>query len=118
MNYASVSTNSLATTLAQPIQRIQADLANAQVEASTGQFADLRIQLGAQAGHELSLRNESGLLSALTNSNYILTTNLASTQDAITSLTQSAQSIVQQLVGATASDTPQSPAEYRNFFST
>jgi flagellar hook-associated protein 3 FlgL len=96
---SSVSTRSLASSLIGQIQNIQTALSQDQVEATTGQYADLGLQLGEQSGYELSLRNQYNLLQGLTTANSIVSTNLTTTQDALTSMSQSAQSVVQSLAG-------------------
>ena len=97
MSLSSVSTLSLANALNPTIERIQSTLSQEEVETSTGQYADLGLQLGEQAGYELSLRNQSDLLTTLMAANSVVSTNLTSTQDALASLSQSAQNVINQL---------------------
>jgi flagellar hook-associated protein 3 FlgL len=97
MTLSSVSTLSLGYSMLDPIQRIQAALSNDQVEATTGQYADLGLQLGAQSGYELSLKNQNDLLQTLTTSNSVISTNLTTTQNALDSIKQGAQSALQSI---------------------
>ncbi len=97
MSLSSVSTLSLATALSPSIERIQSTLAKEEVESSTGQYADLGLQRGEQSGYELSLRNQSDQLTTFTAANSVVSTNLTSTQDVLTSISQNAQSVVNQL---------------------
>ncbi len=99
MSLSSVSTLSLANALSPTIERIQSTLSQEEVESSTGQYADLGLQLGEQSGYELSLREQSDRLTTLTASNSLVSTNLTSTQDVLTSISQSAQSVINQLAG-------------------
>jgi flagellar hook-associated protein 3 FlgL len=104
MSLPSVSTLSLATALSPAIERIQSTLSQAEVETSTGQYADLGLKLGEQSGYELSLRNQSDHLTALTAANSVVSTNLASTQNVLTSISQSAQNVINQLTGWNPAD--------------
>ena len=97
MTTALVSTNYLATALLPSVAQTQSTLANLEVEASTGQYANIGLQLGDQSGYELSLKNENDLLQTLTSSNSIVTTNLTTSQDALDSIRSSAQSVAQSL---------------------
>jgi flagellar hook-associated protein 3 FlgL len=99
----SISTNYLSTSLALSIMKMQSSLSTAQTEAATGQYADIGLQLGAQAGQEISLQNENGLLQTYTNTNSVVATRLGATQSALTSL----QTDAQNALNALAEWTPQ-----------
>jgi flagellar hook-associated protein 3 FlgL len=94
---SSVSTDYLATIMRQPVQRAQAALASAEVEASSGQYADLGLRLGAQSGHELSLRNEVDALQSTTSANGIVATNLGVTTTALDSIRANAQNALRDV---------------------
>jgi len=104
MSLSSVSTLSLANALSPAIERIQSTLSQEEVESSTGQYADLGLELGEQSGYELSLRNQSDQLTTLTAANSVVSTNLTSTQDVLTSISQSAQNVVNQLTAWNSAD--------------
>jgi len=104
MTTALVSTNYLATALLPSVAQTQSTLANLEVEASTGQYANIGLQLGDQSGYELSLKNENDLLQTLTSSNGIVTTNLTTSQDALDSIRSSAQSAAQSLTSWTSTE--------------
>ncbi|MGD0720916.1 MAG: flagellar hook-associated family protein [Roseiarcus sp.] len=93
----SISTNYLSTSLALSIMKMQSGLATAQTESATGQYADIGLQLGAQAGQEISLQNENGLLQTYTTTNSVVATRLSTTQSALTSLQTDAQSALNAL---------------------
>ncbi len=97
MSYTSVSTRYLGTAMLPAIAQAQAQLTQLEVSASTGQYADLGLQLGQQAGYELSLKNHYDLLQNLTSANSVLTTNLSTAQTALDSARTSAQSTLQSL---------------------
>ena len=69
MSAAFVSTSYLGTAMLPTVARAQSSLTNLEVESSTGQYADLGLQLGGQSGYELSLKNENDLLQTLTSGN-------------------------------------------------
>ena len=79
-----VSTQYLANSLVLPVQQAQAQLTTAMTELSTGQYADLGLQLGDQSGYELSLKEQVQQLQALTTGNSVVATNLSTAQDALT----------------------------------
>ncbi|HTV32191.1 MAG TPA: flagellar hook-associated family protein [Methylocella sp.] len=105
MTLSSVSTFTLGTSLLEPVQKIQTALSQDGVEATTGQYADLGLQLGEQAGFELSLRNQSDALQAMTSANSVISTNLTTTQDALNSIAQGAQTTLQNLASWTSNQT-------------
>ncbi len=105
MTTSFVSTNYLATSLLPSIQQTEATLASAGVEESTGQYANIGLQLGDQSGYELSLKNDNELLQTLTGSNSIVTTNLTTAQEALNSILTGAQSAVASLTTWTADGT-------------
>jgi flagellar hook-associated protein 3 FlgL len=91
MNVNSVSSQYLGNAMLPAIQQAQTQLSNLEVESSTGQYANLGLQLGNQSGYELSLRNDDDLLQALTSANGVTSTDLATAQTALSSLLSSAQ---------------------------
>ena len=52
-------------------------------EESTGQYADLGLQLGDQSGYELSLKEQVGQLQTLTTGNSVVSTSLSTAQNAL-----------------------------------
>src|SRR5580658_2021452 len=94
MNVNSVSSQYLGNAMLPAIQQAQTQLSNLEVESSTGQYADLGLQLGNQSGYELSLRNDDDLLQALTSANGVTSTDLTTAQSALGSLLSSAQTAV------------------------
>ena len=87
----SVSTQYLDTAMLPAIQKAQTQLSILEVESSTGEYADLGLQLGNQSGYELSLRNDDDLLQTLTSANGITSTDLTTAQSGLSSLLTSAQ---------------------------
>ena len=97
MTIASVSTQYLGTAMLAPVSQAQAQLAQLEIESSTGQFADLGLHLTDQSGYELSLRNQNDLLQTLTTANGVTTANMATVQSALASITANAQTTMQSL---------------------
>jgi flagellar hook-associated protein 3 FlgL len=93
----SISTQYLSSSLQLSILRLQTNLATAQSESTTGQYADLGLQLGVQSGREISLQNENGLLQTYTTTNSAVATNLSTTQSALDALRTNAQSTLNNL---------------------
>ena len=83
MTISSISTQYLGTAMIPAVTQAQSQLTTLEVESSTGQYADLGLQLGSQSGYELSLKNEYDLLQTLTTDNAIATTNLSAAQAAL-----------------------------------
>ena len=102
----SISTQYLMTALSASTMKAQAQLATAQTETSTGQYANLGLQLGSEAGYELSLKNHATLLQSFTDSNSILSTNLSVSQTALDSIRTGAQEALQNLTAWSSSDNP------------
>ncbi len=100
-----ISTNYMATALLPSIAQTETTLASAEIEASTGQYANIGLQLGDQSGYELSLKNENDLLQTLTSSNGVVTTNLTTSQDALNSILTEAQNTMSSLTAWTAGST-------------
>jgi flagellar hook-associated protein 3 FlgL len=75
----------------------QSSLTTAMTEESTGQYADLGLQLGDQSGYELSLKEQVGQLQTLTTGNSLVSTSLSTAQAALTAISSSAQSTLNDL---------------------
>src|SRR5258708_16205584 len=86
-----VSTNYLANSLVGPVMQAQSQLTIAMTEESTGQYANLGLQLGDQSGYELSLKEQVGQLQTLTNGNRVVSTHLSTAQNSLSAMQTSAQ---------------------------
>ena len=96
-----VSTPYLANSLVGPVMQAQSQLTNAMTEESTGQYANLGLQLGDQSGYELSLKEQVGLLQTLTSSNSVVSTSLSTAQNALSAIQTTAQTTLDNLAGST-----------------
>ena len=96
-----VSTNYLANSLVAPVMQAQSQLASAMTEESTGQYANLGLQLGDQSGYELSLKEQVGQLQTLTAGNSVVSTSLSTAQNALSALQKNAQTTLNDLAAWT-----------------
>jgi flagellar hook-associated protein 3 FlgL len=96
-----VSTPFLANSLVGPVMQAQSSLTNAMTEMSTGEYANLGLQLGDQSGYELSLKEQVGLLQTLTSGNSVVLTNLSTAQNALSATQKSAQTTLDNLAAWT-----------------
>ena len=111
-----VSSQFLANSLILPITQAQSALTTAMTEELTGQYADLGLQLGDQSGYELSLKEQVSLIQTFTSGNSLVSTNLATAQNALSAIGASAQTAMSALTvwtpsansGATLQTTGQS----------
>jgi flagellar hook-associated protein 3 FlgL len=92
-----VSSQFLANSLVLPVMQAQSSLATAMTEESTGQYANLGLELGEQSGYELSLQEQVGLLQTLTANNSLVSTSLSTAQSALSSISSSAQTTLNDL---------------------
>ena len=102
MSANSVSSQYLANALVGPASQAQSALATATVEMSSGQYANLGLQLGDQAGYELSLKQEVARIGALTASNAVASTALSTAQNALSSISGQAATTIKDLASWTS----------------
>lgn len=89
---------SLGALLRQTVSSAQTTLSNDELELSTGTFANIGLQLGAETGQDVSLRAQNALLGALTASNATVSTTIASSQNILSNLQTTAQNFLQSLI--------------------
>lgn len=98
-----VSSQYLANALVAPVNQAQAALSTATVEMTSGEYADLGLQLGDQSGYELALKGQVAQIAALTASNAVVTAKLSTADAAMTSITTAATAAAKTLVSAMTS---------------
>jgi flagellar hook-associated protein 3 FlgL len=98
-----VSTQFLANSLVAPVMQAQSSLTAAMTEESTGQYADLGLQLGDQSGYELSLKEQVGQLQTLISGNSLVLANLSTAQNALSDIQSNAQTTLNDLATWTPS---------------
>src|ERR1700710_998887 len=109
MTLASISSSYLNSALLPAVRQAQSQLANLEIETSTGEYADLGQHLGGQSGYELSLRTQDDLLQTMVTANGITSTNLSTVQTALTTVQSTAQNTASSLLTWTpgsSSDVP------------
>jgi len=98
MKTSFVSTQALQNALRLQVQTSQNALNQAQTEATTGQYADFGLSLGAGAGTAVNLSNSVNQLQTLVDSNSLVNTRLSSAQSALGQLSDNAQTILNALL--------------------
>jgi flagellar hook-associated protein 3 FlgL len=79
------------------VNQTEAQLTSLTTESTTGEYADLGLQLGDQSGYELSLRNTDDLLGSLTTANAIVNGRLSAASTALSSISSAAQKTLASL---------------------
>jgi len=85
--------------------RLQDRLSKAQGELASGRLADVGISLGSQQGESVSLRQTLDELNAFTMSNAVVSTRLAATQSALTSIATTGSGFSSTLMTALSTGT-------------
>src|SRR5208283_5655792 len=101
----SISSSTISSILQNTVTRLQSQMTTAESESSTGAVADIGLTLGANAGQDVAMHQQMADLSAISGSNAIVSAQLDTASNALTSLQTSAQSVLGQLIEAT-SQTP------------
>ncbi len=98
MKTSSISTAGFAAARFQSINTIQKQLANLQIEISSGRHADQGLALGHRAGEVISLRGVQAQFSSIIDTNQLLSSRLTVTQSALGDLGATAQSFIEAMV--------------------
>ena len=96
----SISTLTLLRAPRQSIMESQRQLADAQVELSTGRHADVGLALGSKTANAINLRNGLDRNKSIIEMNGLASTDLDATQSALSSLTDLAHQFSDTLIGA------------------
>jgi flagellar hook-associated protein 3 FlgL len=107
MTVNSVSSSTLSTILQNSVSRMQKQMTTLETENSTGDLADIGLTLGSESGQDIALHQEYADLNGLTESNTIVSTQLDTAYTAVTTLQQSAASVLSQVITGMSS-TPSS----------
>jgi flagellar hook-associated protein 3 FlgL len=94
----SISSSTISSILQNTVARLQSQLTTTSSESSTGLLADIGFTLGAQAGGDVAMHQQMADLSALTNSNAVVTAQLGSASAALTGLQSATQTMLEQIV--------------------
>lgn len=100
MKVSFISTAAIAQTTRSSISEIQAELAKAQQELASGRHDDAGLALGYRVSRTVSMRQEFDQLTAITETNGVLSERLTTTQDALQNMVDDAQSMLATLLSA------------------
>lgn len=98
MSVNSVSSSTLSSVLQNSVSRLQSQLTTVETESSTGQLADVGLTLGADSAQEAALHQQMADLSAIVSSNAVVTSQLDTASNAVSSLQSSASTLLASFV--------------------
>lgn len=105
MTSSFISTDSLTSTLRLSAMKSQVGLTKAAKEATTGRVADVGLTLGPLAGRDVVLRAEISRIEKITDTNELVAGRLDSSQAALTSLVETAQNFVKEMLASRGTQT-------------
>jgi flagellar hook-associated protein 3 FlgL len=105
MSSSFISTFSLMQSTMLQTQRVQSQLADSQKEVTTGRLADVGLTLGYKTTNTLSLRQGHDRYQTLMDSNSVVSTRLEGSQGGLSAVHDTAQSLLNALLGASNSST-------------
>ncbi|TMJ74749.1 MAG: flagellar hook-associated family protein [Alphaproteobacteria bacterium] len=109
------STSAISEVARLTIMKLQSQLVEAQKEVATGRYADVGATLGSRTGQSVSLRQEETRLQAIIDSNGLVATRLDASQSALKSISDDAQTYLDQLISSRTGDVQHSiEGEARN----
>jgi flagellar hook-associated protein 3 FlgL len=95
-----ISTQTLSSALRNSILNLQSQLSQTQSEISSGRIVDLGVTLGAKVSEDYNLSFRGADIKSIIDSNSIVSARLGATQNALSSLSEAAQSFLNSLVAA------------------
>jgi flagellar hook-associated protein 3 FlgL len=104
MKTSTVSNIAITNTLRMTMQNAQKQLMVANAEATSGQYADVGLILGSGTARSLDLGSDVSRIDSLMDTNAIATQRLESSQSALDSMANAAQSINEALIALSGSD--------------
>lgn len=105
MKLSFVSTFAVSDSIRTQMLRMQADLAKAEKELSSGRHADIGATLGVRTGQSVSLARDLGRLSGIVDSNAAISARLSATQQALEQLGGAAQDFFSAITANASSGT-------------
>jgi flagellar hook-associated protein 3 FlgL len=102
MSVSSVSSSTVSSILQNTVNRLQTQLTTTSSESSTGLVADIGLTLGESSGQDIALHQQMADINAISASNQLVTAQLSTASDALTTLQSSTQSMLSQLVTGAA----------------
>ena len=95
-----ISTISFASSTRSSIQRLQAELKDANQQVSSSRLSDVGLTLGRLTGSAVTARARSTSIDRLTESNKLISNRFQLIDNAMSTMTETAQGMIDQLVGA------------------
>jgi flagellar hook-associated protein 3 FlgL len=95
-----ISTSYISSATRSSLMKVQAELAEAQKEVTTGRLADVGKTLGFKTGQTISLRQEHTRLTTIVETNSIVSTRLEASQASLQAVVASAETFVGQLLAS------------------
>lgn len=107
MKISFVSTQAVSKALSYQLMRLQTELVKGQQEFSTGKYADVGVALGARTGQAVALGRDVERLKGLVDSNALVSSRLDTTAEALTRVTDEAETFLSALTVGGSGDTEQ-----------
>jgi flagellar hook-associated protein 3 FlgL len=102
------STSAISEAARLTMMKLQSQLVEAQKEVSTGRYADVGVTLGSRTGQTVALRQEQTRLQAIIDSNGLVATRLDASQSALKSISDDAQTYLNELISSRTGDVQRS----------
>lgn len=104
MKVSYVSSQSISQALRHSLLKMQSELVSGQKEVQTGRVADVGLALGIRTGQAVSLARDVSHLEVIVASNTVASARLSTTQDALSQLSDAANSFLSALTAAVSGD--------------
>ncbi len=104
MKTTSVSSAGISNALRYSQMRMQVDLVKGQKEMDTGRVADLGLALGARTAQSVTFARDLDRLKTIVDSNGLVASRLTATQNALSQLSDQAQTLLSSLMSNTSGD--------------
>lgn len=93
-----VSTAAMQSAVRLAVQRAQAEVADNQLEVTTGRHADIGLALGSKTARTVSLNREVSRLDSMMDNNSLVAQRLSVSQDALGQMSDNAQRMLESLI--------------------
>ncbi|MVA95716.1 flagellar hook-associated family protein [Nitratireductor sp. CAU 1489] len=104
MKVSYVSSQAISQALRHSLLRMQSDLVSGQKEAQSGKVADVGLALGIRTGQAVSLARDVGRLQTIVDSNTLVSSRLAATQDSLSRVSEAGSTFLSALTAAVSGD--------------
>ncbi|MEP1776467.1 MAG: flagellar hook-associated family protein [Nitratireductor sp.] len=104
MKVSYVSSQAISQALRHSLLRMQSELVSGQKEAQSGKVADVGLALGIRTGQAVSLARDVGRLQTIVDSNTLVASRLAATQDSLSRISEAGSTFLSALTAAISGD--------------